>query len=157
MRQKEQVMGDAEITKNYLLIFNQEVMYKPLIYKLTKVYNIGFNILEAKIFPRREGRLILGLMGSEGDLERGVEYLRAEGVEVSSIADDISRDEDRCVHCGACTAVCRTGALAVNKENMEVDFDPKACVACGQCELACPTRALSGVSIERLGAGRRGD
>lgn len=140
-----------EISKNVLLIFNPDVMYQPVIYRLAREFDLVFNILEAKILPRREGRLILELRGSPEDVERGVRYLREAGVDVESIADNISRDEDRCVHCGACTAVCRTGALSVSRPTMEVAFAAQRCAACGQCETACPTRALSGVNIEKLG------
>ncbi len=135
-----------------LLVFHQEVMYKPLIYKLVREFDLVFNILEAKILPRREGRLILELNGSKEDVLRGIEYLEKEGVTVTRIADQIHRDEEACVHCGACTAVCRTGALVTDPETMEVLFIPDKCVACGQCETACPMNALIGVNIERISA-----
>jgi ferredoxin len=145
-----------EISKNVLLIFNPDVMYQPVIYRLAREFDLVFNILEAKILPRREGRLILELRGTPEDVSRGVDYLRDAGVEVTSIAENISRNEECCVHCGACTAVCRTGALSVSRPSMEVVFLAERCAACGQCETACPTRALSGVNIERLGFIDRG-
>ena len=135
-----------------LLVFPQEVMYKPLIYKLAREFDLQFNILEAKILPRREGRLILELKGELPAVERGIAYLAAEGVIVSRIADQIHREEESCVHCGACTAVCRTGALTVEPGTMKVVFNPEKCVACGQCELACPVKCIMGVNIERLGS-----
>ena len=140
-----------ETSKNVLLVFRQEVMYQPVIYRLAREFDLVFNILEAKILPRREGRLILELQGAPEDVTRGIDYLVGSGVEVTSIADNISRDEDRCVHCGACTAVCRTGALVLDPQTLEVLFVPAKCAACGQCETACPMHALSGVNIERLG------
>ena len=141
-----------EISKNVLLVFRPEVMYQPVIYRLAREFDLVFNILEAKIFPRQEGRLILELRGEPDQVERGVAYLEAAAVEVTPIAENISRSDQRCVHCGACTAVCRTGALAVQSGTMEVLFLPEKCAACGQCELACPMKALSGVNIERLGS-----
>lgn len=140
-----------ELATNILLVFRQDVMYQPVIYRLAREFDLMFNILEAKILPRREGRLILELRGTPVDVARGIAYLEESGVEVTSIADNISRDEERCVHCGACTAVCRTGALALEPATLEVLFLPGKCAACGQCETACPTQALSGVNIERLG------
>lgn len=140
-----------DVSKNVLLIFRSDVMYQPVIYRLAREFDLVFNILEAKILPRREGRLILELTGSPDAVQRGVGYLEAAGVEVTSIAENISRDEERCVHCGACTAVCRTGALSVGRPSLEVAFVPEKCAACGQCETACPMRALAGVNIERLG------
>ncbi len=140
-----------EISKNVLLVFRPEVMYQPVIYRLAREFDLVFNILEAKIFPRQEGRLILELRGEPAQVDRGITYLEAAGVEVTPIAENISRNDERCVHCGACTAVCRTGALAVQSGSMEVLFLAEKCAACGQCELACPMQALSGVNIERLG------
>ena len=140
-----------EISKNVLLIFSPDVMYQPVIYRLAREFDLIFNILEAKIFARREGRLILELRGSPEDVGRGVDYLEAAGVQVTSIADNISRNDERCVHCGSCTAVCRTGALSLNRPSMEVVFAAEKCAACGQCETTCPMRALAGVNIERLG------
>ena len=140
-----------ELATNILLVFRQDVMYQPVIYRLAREFDLLFNILEAKILPRREGRLILELRGTPAAVARGIAYLEDSGVEVTSIAENISRDEERCVHCGACTAVCRTGALALDPATLEVLFLPEKCAACGQCETACPTQALSGVNIERLG------
>jgi len=141
-----------EISKNVLLVFLPEVMYQPVIYRLAREFDLVFNILEAKIFPRQEGRLILELRGEPEQVDQGIAYLEAAGVEVTPIAENISRNDERCVHCGACTAVCRTGALAVQPGTMEVLFLAEKCAACGQCEIICPMKALSGVSIERLGA-----
>jgi len=141
-----------EIARNVLLVFRPDIMYQPVIYRLAREYDLMFNILEAKILPRLEGRLILELRGPAESVDRGISYLTSAGVVVTPIAESISRDEDRCVHCGACTAVCRTEALTLDRRTMNVLFLPERCAACGQCELACPMRALSGVNIERLGS-----
>jgi len=50
--------------KNVLLIFSQDIMYKPIIYRLVKDHDIVFNLLESKILPKQEGRIILELTGS---------------------------------------------------------------------------------------------
>jgi L-aspartate semialdehyde sulfurtransferase ferredoxin len=136
-------------SKNVLLIFKQHIMYKPLIYRLATDYSIVFNVLEAKILPKQEGRLILELNGTPEQIQRGIEYLEGEQVQVDVLADKIHRDTDKCVHCGACTAVCRTDALTINRESMEVEFFPERCVACGMCKLACPVKAMMGISIDR--------
>ncbi len=134
---------------NVLLIFRKDIMYKPIIYRIAKDFDIIFNVLEAKIFPKQEGRIILGLTGTDSQLDETLNYFRAEGVEVQILADMIKRDENRCVHCGACTAVCRVDALYINRETMEVEFNPEKCVACGLCRLACPVNAMSGTAIDR--------
>lgn len=135
-------------TKNALLIFNKQIMYKPIIYKLVTDYNILFNVLEAKILPKQEGRLILQLEGKTEDLKKAINYLKAEQVIVEILAEKIKKDESKCVHCGACTAVCSTGALCINRETMEVFFLPEKCVACGMCTIACPVEAMSEISID---------
>jgi len=134
---------------NVLLIFRKEIMYKPIIYRIAKDFDIVFNVLEAKIFPKQEGRIILGLTGNETQLNETLDYFKAEGVEIQILADMIKRDEQKCVHCGACTAVCRVDALYIDRETMEVIFDAEKCVACGLCRLACPVNAMSGTAIDR--------
>lgn len=135
-------------SKNVLLIFKQHIMYKPIIYKLATEHRIVFNVLEAKILPKQEGRLILELKGEKDELDKGIRYLKAEEVQVEELADKIHRDENKCIHCGACTAVCRTDALCIDRATMEVIFTPERCVACGLCKIACPVRAMSGISID---------
>lgn len=135
-------------SKNVLLIFNKKIMYKPLIYRLAKDFDVIFNVLEAKILPKLEGRLILELKGTEQSITDSIDYLTHEGVQVDTLADKIMRDEDRCVHCGACTSVCRVDALCINRSSMEVTFDHDKCVACGLCKIACPVGAMSGASID---------
>jgi len=134
-------------TKNILLVFTKEIMYKPIIYRLVKDFEIVFNVLEAKIYPKQEGRIILELRGEKKSINKSILYLKKEGVKVEVLAKLIKRDEKKCVHCGACTAVCRLEALSIDRETMEVIFDPSKCVACGLCRKACPVKAMSGVNI----------
>ncbi len=136
-------------SRNVLLIFKQQIMYRPIIYKLATDYGIIFNVLEAKILPKQEGRLILELIGDTGQIERAIAYLEEEHVQVEILADKMKRDNAKCVNCGACTAVCRTDALSINRETMEVIFYPEKCVACGLCKMACPVKAMSGISIDK--------
>ena len=135
-------------SKNVLLIFERKIMYKPIIYRLARDFDIIFNVLEAKILPKLEGRLILELHGTEESIQKSIDYLIGEGVQVQTLADKIVRDDERCVHCGACTSVCRVHALSINRTTMEVDFDHEVCVACGLCKIACPVNAMSGASID---------
>ncbi len=135
-------------SKNVLLIFNKSIMYKPIIYRLARDFDILFNVLEAKIFPKLEGRLILQLKGPADKIEESMQYLRDEGVQLEVLVDRITRDEQKCVHCGACTSVCRVDALEIDRETMEVRFHPDLCVACGLCKLACPVKAMTGAGID---------
>ena len=60
-------------SKNVLLIFNKKIMYKPLIYRLAKDFDVVFNVLEAKILPKLEGRLILELRGTEESINASID------------------------------------------------------------------------------------
>ncbi|MBN1496125.1 MAG: 4Fe-4S binding protein [Spirochaetes bacterium] len=135
-------------SKNVILIFDKKIMYKPLIFRLAKDFDIVFNVLEAKILPKLEGRIILELRGTEESIATSIDYLTSEGVVVEPLSDKIVRDDERCINCGACTSVCRVDALCIDRQTMEVRFDPDKCVACGLCKIACPVGAMSGKSID---------
>ncbi|SFM79824.1 NIL domain-containing protein [Thermodesulforhabdus norvegica] len=128
--------------KMLVLRFPSEIVDKPIITNLVRNYNLTFNILKAQIFPRREGLLVLELRGNKSDYDRGIEYLKRIGVQVESIGQSIRRDEELCLQCGACTAVCPTGALHIKRPEMEVLFDPERCSACEWCVKACPAHAM---------------
>ncbi len=123
-------------------------MYNPIIHYATKKYDILFNVLEAKILPRQEGRLVLQLEGKRDQVEQAIDFMLQEKVKVEILANRIKRDSEKCVHCGACTGVCKTEALKIDRSTMEVIFNPENCVACGQCQLACPMSAISVASID---------
>ncbi len=131
-----------KIAKKVILKFPKHTWDKPIIYMLHSKHNLMFNILKAKITPNEEGLMVLELIGEEGDFNRGVEFLKETGVGVRFLAADIERDEELCTHCGACTAVCPTEALALDKETMMVVFDKEKCVGCELCVPACPFKAL---------------
>jgi L-aspartate semialdehyde sulfurtransferase ferredoxin len=135
---------------NVLLIFEKKIMYKPIIYRLVRDYDMVFNVLEAKIYPKQEGRIILEIRGSRSLLDTALDYLKQEGVIVEVLADRIMRREDRCTHCGACTTLCSVDALVIERVTMEVAFHPDRCIACGLCLKACPFHAMSGTSIDAV-------
>ncbi len=134
-------------SRNVLLIFKSNIMYKPVIYRLAKDFDLIFNILEAKILPRREGRILLELRGKEDVIEKGIRFLETRKVLVEPLDDKVWREEERCIHCGACTGLCPTGALARVPPEMKVVFDIHKCVACGICGLACPFGAMKDVTV----------
>ena len=134
-------------SENVLLIFRSSIMYKPVIYRLARDFDLIFNILEAKILPRREGRILLELRGEEDQIQKGLKFLEENQVVVEHLADKVWREEERCVQCGACTGLCPTGALSATRPRMEVVFDVKKCVACGMCGLACPFGAMKDITL----------
>jgi L-aspartate semialdehyde sulfurtransferase ferredoxin len=129
-------------TKKIVLHFTKENWNKPIVYKLVKDFNLSFNILKASVSPKQESFMILELSGPKADFKRGMEYLKEVGVGIESIEKDIARDDNRCTHCGACTAVCPTGSLFINRKTMEVIFESSKCSGCELCIKACPPRAM---------------
>ncbi|HHT04832.1 MAG TPA: 4Fe-4S binding protein [Hydrogenispora sp.] len=54
----------------------------------------------------------------------------------------INIDQEKCVHCGACTAVCNSAALRLGGDGCTLTFDENRCADCGSCVKACPLRAI---------------
>lgn len=131
-----------------ILRFSKEVVDQPIIFRLVKDYDLEFNLLKATIYPGREGLLVMELRGHPKNFRQGIKYLKDSGVKVQRMAHEVRRNEDVCFHCGACTALCPTGALHVERPQMEVIFDPGKCSACELCCLVCPARAME-VKIDR--------
>ncbi len=125
-----------------VLRFPAEVVDQPIVYKLVKDFDLSFNILKGTILPGKEGLMIMELAGHPKNFNKGLEYLREFGVQIKTIGQEIQRNIEICIHCGFCTAVCPTGALYVNRETMEVEFDPNRCSGCELCVTVCPVRAM---------------
>lgn len=130
-------------SKILTLRFPRDIVDQPIAMNLVKEFDLSFNILKATIYPRKEGFMVLELSGERKNFQKGVRYLKGIGVKVESIGQDIRRDEERCFQCGACTAVCPTRALYVQRPEMEVIFDRDRCSACELCVAACPAGAMS--------------
>lgn len=129
-------------SKILVLRFPKTEVEKPIVCYLAKDYDLTFNILNATVLPRKEGLMVLELSGSRKNFKAGVKYLRSQGVQVQNASQEVKRIKTKCTHCGACTAVCPTGALAVQWPEMLVDFDHKKCSVCELCLPACPSRAM---------------
>ncbi len=70
------------------LTFPQKLVKEPLTFQMAKKYNILPNIRRAKV-TESVGELVLELDGKEDDLDKGVEFLKKNGVIVESIVGDI--------------------------------------------------------------------
>jgi ferredoxin len=130
------------VTKRIVLHFPRRLVERPIIYRLVKDYDLEFNILKASITPEQEGLLVLELKGNQTEYDKGIEFLIKAGVKIQSLSQDVTRNEERCTHCGACVTVCPTGAFRVDAKTREVLFDNAKCIACGLCIPACPPRAM---------------
>ena len=134
--------------KNYLmekvviLKFTKQTWNKPVIHGLSQVSDLVFNILEAKVLPRQDAFAIMSLEGTEEEYNKGIDYLKSCNVIIEEVPENIKKDEDRCVHCGACTAVCPTDALFVEDPDKTVVLDADKCVACGNCVKVCTVQCI---------------
>jgi len=137
-------------SNRFVIHFPSRLVEQPIIYRLSREYNLIFNILLARITPNEEGVMVAELSGEDEDYNAGIEYLRNQGVSIQLLSHDVTRNEKRCTQCGACTTICPTGALSIpDRKTMEVIFDIDRCVACSLCVSACPPRAMR-VTLEEL-------
>jgi NAD-dependent dihydropyrimidine dehydrogenase PreA subunit len=68
------------------------------------------------------------------------EAFERRGVKVVPLEIPVIRDENECVHCGACVSICPTGTFRF--DNWKVVADSGKCIQCGACVTGCPQRAL---------------
>jgi L-aspartate semialdehyde sulfurtransferase ferredoxin len=130
-------------SKITILTFPPEISQKALVCQLTKKYDLLFNILSARISNKKEGYMVLEISSaSKTGFNKGIKFLKDQGVSISSPEHQIYKDEEICTHCGACTAVCPTEALYIKRPEMEVIFDKEKCSVCELCVVTCPTRAM---------------
>jgi L-aspartate semialdehyde sulfurtransferase ferredoxin len=129
-------------SKILVLRFSKQEVQKPVVCYLTRDYDLIFNILNATVLPRKEGIMVLEISGTKKNFREGVKYLKNQGIHVENASQEVNRDNNKCTHCGACTAVCPTGALSVERPEMSVKFEQKKCSICELCVPACPTRAM---------------
>ncbi|MCX7944691.1 MAG: 4Fe-4S binding protein [Deltaproteobacteria bacterium] len=131
-------------TKRVMLTFSRRLVSKPVMYRLIKEYDIAINILFAKVLPNETGKLVVEFSSTdEKKIQKGFSFLKSLGVKIEPISKEIIRDEENCIDCGACTSVCRSQALSIDKETFELIFDSNRCVLCEMCIHACPMRAIS--------------
>jgi ferredoxin len=129
-------------SKILILRFPKTEAQKPIVCQLARDFGLIFNILNASVLPGKEGVMVMELSGPRKDFKEGVAYLKRSGVEVQNAEEEVKRLSTRCTQCGACTAVCPTGALYVQRPEMSVGFDQKKCSVCELCVPACPSRAM---------------
>ncbi|MDA8126869.1 MAG: 4Fe-4S binding protein [Deltaproteobacteria bacterium] len=129
-------------SKKVVIRYPAQFAEKPIIYELVKKHDLLLNILKARIFPRREGVLVLELSGEKENFDNGIRYLKGQGLNVEPLSKSVSQNVDKCVHCGACTAFCPTSSLYFDRDSWKVLFDPEKCNGCELCVSACPARAM---------------
>jgi len=130
------------ISKRIVLHFSSRLVGQPIVYRLVKDYNLEFNILKASFTPEEEGLMVLAINGEKKDYDKGIKYLTNTGVRIQPLSQDVTRNEERCTHCGACITICPTGAFEIEPSTRRIQFYSEKCSACGMCIKACPPRAM---------------
>jgi ferredoxin len=130
------------VSKRIVLHFPKRMGDRPIIYRLIKDYDLEFNILKALITPEDEGLMVLALSGEQENYDKGIKYLTKNGVRIQALSQDVTRNEERCTHCGACITICPTDAFELDPLTRLISFNHEKCVACGVCIKACPPRAM---------------
>lgn len=70
------------------LLFPQRLVKEPILFTIAKRYDVIPNIRRARVTDS-VGEMMLELEGDEENLEQGIEALRAQGVEVEYIEDEL--------------------------------------------------------------------
>jgi ferredoxin len=130
------------VSKRIVLHFPKRLVERAIVSRLVKDYNLDFNILKASVTPDEEGLMVLELSGKQTDYDRGIRYLAETGVRIQSLGQDVTRNEERCTHCGACITICPTGAFELDFATRRINFHDEKCLACELCIKACPPRAM---------------
>lgn len=128
--------------KKVVLAFPPETVKKPITYHLVKDYDLVINILRAEVREEEAGRMILDIEGDETNIEKGISFLKEQGIGIQEAAKDIYLDVDLCIDCGACTAVCRADALIIEEDSRKLEFNKDNCIFCELCVNACPLQII---------------
>ena len=114
------------------------IVRQPLIASVILETSALVNIERASI-DAVSGEIVL-----EVDQEKSCQVKEAferRGVRVVQLEIPVIRDEEECIHCGACVSICPTGAFRF--EDWKVLADSGRCIQCGACIAGCPQRALT--------------
>jgi ferredoxin len=130
------------VDKKIVLHFPKRLVDRPIVFHLIKDFDLEFNILKASVTQDEEGLMVLELKGRQEDYDKGINYLKEEGVIIQSLSQDVLRNEGRCTHCGACITICPVGVFELDAATRQIKFLDKKCIACGICIKTCPPRAM---------------
>lgn len=125
-----------------LLTFPADLTDRPITYRLVKDFDLQINILRASIEYNIEGKLLLELQGPGEAIDKGITFLKQQGINVDLFKSKIKWAQEECVHCGACTAVCSSSAFCLNHESWLLEFSEEKCLGCGLCVKACPLKII---------------
>ncbi len=121
-----------------LLKFNAEIIKRPIISETVLETGVMLDIERARV-EGPQGEIVVNV--PDDSCREVVNVLRHKQVEVTRLDVPVTKDEENCIHCGACVSVCPVGAIAYEYD-WRVRMDEKLCVQCGNCVTSCPVRVL---------------
>lgn len=121
-----------------LLKFNPDIIKRPIIAETVLETGVMLDIERARV-ESTQGEIVVNV--PDDGCREVVNLLRHKNVEVTRLDVPVSKDEENCIHCGACVSVCPVGAIDYEYD-WRVRMDEKLCVQCGNCVNACPVRVI---------------
>ena len=138
-----------------ILKFPRTLVDEPVMARVMREHDVEVNILQASITPEEAGRMFVFFSGAPGAVRGAIGALEERAVRVVLPARNIVRDEELCVHCGACVGQCPSGAFEVDRASGRVSLVGERCIACELCLPACSYGALESLD-DRLVAEQEG-
>lgn len=75
------------IQRKVHLTYPSHLVDQPIIHELIKKFDVVVNILEANV-TRQEGWLLVAVRGEEQTVQKGLDWISAQGIEVKEWAKD---------------------------------------------------------------------
>ena len=69
------------------LIFPRNLIKEPVIYQMSKKFDVVFNLRRAKVTDK-VGEIVLELEGDDGALSKAVAWLKSQGLKIEPITHD---------------------------------------------------------------------
>ncbi|MBD3353157.1 MAG: hypothetical protein GF364_16870 [Candidatus Lokiarchaeota archaeon] len=109
--------------------------YEKIINHILKL-DVPFTILK---FNLNESGIAVKLDVPTEKVSQVTQTLEKAGIKIKRQVIEI--DEELCIDCGQCIALCNTGALCFD-EDSKLKFCEDKCVGCHLCVDACPRQAI---------------
>ncbi len=122
----------------YLLEYSSDVVGSPILSKVIVETGVLINVLRADI-EHDKASIVVDIPHDE---DRVINRFRGSGVTVRKLQENIKRDIENCIDCGACISLCPTEAIYFT-EDWSIEVDKGECILCEACVLACPMKAMT--------------
>jgi len=129
--------------KRYIFHFPPEAINLPITYTLVKDFDIKVNILNADLSSGKSGKLVMEIEAHENTINEALRFIEKKNIRCNEIKRQLTFKEEACIACGACTAVCFSGALVLDRVSWLLRFNHENCVICGLCVKACPLQLFN--------------